>query len=354
MNNRILKIVVTGANGMVGNAVQRVSQNMNKVIALLDEETKNKIEKNRTIFKFIFLDRKQLDLTDRERVFSAIRVYKPDAVLHLAAKVGGLFANQNDNAGFYFQNLHMSENLLAACYKEGVSHTFTFLSTCIYPQNPELLPYRETNLHAGEPHPSNYGYAFAKRQHEVMARLYNSLGSNNVCLIPNNLYGPNDNFDLNKAHVIPAIISKTYNAIVSGQQLVLPGSGLAQREFTYVDDIVCQSLAYMLYYLNTIEVVENGKTNKPKIINIGNNEEVKILDVLTLIYKAFSANNINPTFDLNQVFSQSKFSQEYDGIFRKPSSLELLHSILPKTKETTSLNEGLQETVSWFLKEKAR
>lgn len=343
MENRLLKILVTGSDGMVGSAVQRISSNMDEVLALLDEKTLEKVKKKRIIFRFVFMNRQTLDLTNKEAVYSSIGIIKPDVVLHLAAKVGGLFANQGDNAGFYFQNIKMSENILGACYKHNINYTFSFLSTCIYPNDPTMLPYTETNLHAGEPHPSNYGYAFAKRQHEVMCRLYNELGQNNVCLIPNNLYGPNDNFDVKTAHVIPAIINKAYLSSNKGTQLSLPGSGLALREFTYVDDIAKQALAYMLYYMNSAD------STRPKVVNIGNNEESSIYKVLEQIHKSFENNGIKLNSNLHEAFKETSYSADYDGIFRKPSNLSILHTILPKTKQATLLADGLDRTIKWFI-----
>jgi len=345
--SRIVTVVVTGSQGMVGTAVQHISKNIEEVIALTPSDTIEVVRRIKPIFKFVFLDRKTVDLTNKDKVFECIRTIKPDIVIHLAAKVGGLFANQKDNEGFYFQNLHMSENLLQACNKFGVKYTFSFLSTCIYPQDPSLLPYKEENLHKGEPHPSNYGYAFAKRQHEVMCRIYNQAGGNHVCLIPNNLYGPNDNFDLNNAHVIPAIISKTFTAIQENKQLSLPGSGKGQREFTYVHDIARQLLAYMIQYVYGLGI-------KPTLVNLGNNEEVTIKEVTIKICDTFEQMGHQIPFDKEQIFSKEKFNQEYDGIFRKPSSLELLHSVLPKTKNPTTINSGIIDTINWYLNERNR
>ncbi len=340
---RKLKILVTGADGMVGNAVRRYAANPDR---LADSIVHSNFPDKEIELEFIFRNRRQLDLTDREGTFFVIKEDKPDIIIHLAAKVGGLFANQKDNENFYLKNLHMSENLLAACYKYGVNHTFTFLSTCIYPQNPALLPYKTKDLHNGEPHPSNYGYAFAKRQHEVMCRFYNEKDGNHVCLVPNNLYGPNDNFNLETAHVIPALIRKMHDAWKKDETLIIPGSGMAKRQFTFSDDIVTQTMAYILHYLGT-----TNEDEKDKIINIGSSFEYSISDLAVDMVSIFGRFGIHPNYE----FAKETYNPVYDGIFSKPSDLTRINTLMRTLRDDEHIVKvGLKASIDWYLKNEAK
>lgn len=354
MKNRIIKILVTGANGMVGNAIQRISKDENSFLSLIrDKGVIENFEKNKTIYKYIFLGRKELDLTNQEKVINTFAVIKPDVVLHLAAKVGGLFANQEDNQSFYFTNLKMSENLFQACIKHNINYTFSYLSTCIYPvdYDYEKKPITEEFLHLGEPHTSNFGYAFAKRQHEVMARLLNHKGGNHFCLIPNNLYGPCDNFDIAKSHVIPALIAKMFNA-TNNEEYFVKGSGKALRQFTYVDDIAKQTLAY-------ITCVLHGNSNKyPKLINIGESFETSIYGMTNVIHETLKEFNLGPR---KIIFENQEYDEKYDGMYIKTSDLNKINSILFESTYnekddykkiilfSKKEKENIRTTINWFL-----
>lgn len=329
------KILVTGGHGLVGSAIQRV------------------IERDSlgTGFRFFFPTKEQMNVLDFEQVNSVFQEIKPDVVIHLAAKVGGLFHNQNNNLDYYKANTAMSNNIFDACSLNNVKLTVGFLSTCIYPVGLGGDPLDEDDLHLGEPHQSNYGYAFGKRQHEILARLWNEgLPQNkHYCLVPPNIYGINDNFNPATSHVIPGIIGKMYNASNTGlgepgPTLILPGSGQALRQFVYSEDIAKQTLAFVMLLLQTPD-----RKNIPTVLNIGTNSSYTIAEVANIIHQQFT---VRHKFEMNFKFKETRYDPQYDGVFQKHSDtsrwIKLMgkNGVVPKTIE---LDEGLKKTVDWFL-----
>jgi GDP-L-fucose synthase len=148
---------------------------------------------------------------------------KDKNIIHLAAKVGGLQANLNSPADFYFENHKLNQRLLESAKKAGSKKVVSLLSTCVYPDAPYITyPLTEDQLHLGPPHHSNFGYAYAKRMVDVMSRAYRQqYGCNFITAIPNNLYGENDNFDLEDSHVIPALMRKIWEAKINKNGLKL-------------------------------------------------------------------------------------------------------------------------------------
>ena len=243
------KILVTGATGMIGHAFQE------------------NIRPPRGC-SFYFVGSKDCDLKDRNNTFDLFQRIKPDQVIHLAARVGGVKGNTDYIADFYSENIRINTNVLDAAHTFGVNKVISLLSTCIYPDNGEY-PLAEAQIHAGPPHKSNFGYAYAKRMLDVQSRAYRQqYGCNFITAVPNNLFGENDNFHLTDGHVIPAMIRKIYEAKIQHQaHVTLWGDGTPLREFTYASDIA-QILMFLL-----------ERYNEPDPINIGNTGETSIREV---------------------------------------------------------------------------
>jgi GDP-L-fucose synthase len=227
-----MKILVTGSNGLVGNSFRRLSRSF-------------------PAHQWIFATRQSCNLTDATSVLSFFRSTRPDIVIHLAAKVGGLFMNIDNNLRMYTENAAIDSNIIQACVDTGVSKCVMCLSTCVFPDC-VCDSFSEEDLHRGEPHDSNNGYAYAKRITEILTRLYMKSGVSTkfYCVSPTNMYGPNDNFNLQNAHVVPALIMKAHRiyASESEQSLHVYGSGEAKRQFMYVDDLATVIMKLLFEY----------------------------------------------------------------------------------------------------------
>jgi len=252
--------------------------------------------------------------------------HRPDTVVHLAAKVGGLGANMNYLADFFYQNIMMNTQVIHHAREFGVKRMMCFTSTCVFPNEIEY-PLTEGKIHLGPPHSSNYAYAYSKRMVEVQCRASNDqYGTNYFNVIPVNVYGSNDNFDLENSHVVPGLIHKVHLAMINDTDLTVWGSGNPLREFIYAKDIADISERLLCDY----------KGNDPVILTTS--EETSIRDLTNLICDIFGFKN-------KIIFDGSK----PDGQFRKPSSNEKLRSIIGDYK-FTPLREGLEETIDWFKK----
>ena len=260
------------------------------------------------------------DLTDQVETNNLFRIEKPDAIIHLAARVGGVKGNSDYVADFFCENIKINTNVLEAAKNHSISRVVSLLSTCIYPDK-VTYPLTENKIHEGEPHESNFGYAYAKRMLEVHSRaIRRQYGLKYISAVPNNIYGPNDNFDLEKGHVVPAIIRK----LQENNNPTLWGDGSALREFTYAGDIA-RALLLLL---------ENYEGEKP--INIGNTHEVSIKELARKI--AFYFPNIR---QVKWDISKPK------GQYKKPSSNKNFVEMFPGFRYT-SLDDGLKYTVEWF------
>lgn len=218
-------VLVTGSTGLVGRAFQRIVKSPSYT----------------GCHDYYFVSSKDANLCNPEECDLLYRRIKPDIVVHLAAKVGGLFYNMKHNRDMYVDNMKMNMNIMEASERHNVKKTIVCLSTCIFPDNSTEM--HLSDLHQGPPHESNYGYAFAKRNLEVMCRLYNSattsVGGEYHYVIPCNIYGPEDHFNLVQSHVIPALITRFEQAIETNAEVVrLFGTGKARRQYVYVDDVV--------------------------------------------------------------------------------------------------------------------
>ena len=185
-----MKILVTGGTGLVGNGIKSISENYN--------------------YQFIFLSSKDCNLLDYDKTDLFFSITRPDFIIHCAANVGGLYKNMNYKVEMLENNLIINYNILKLSHKYKVKKLICILSTCIFPDK-TTYPIDETMLHNGPPHNSNDAYAYAKRLMETHVNAYNQqYNTNFVCVIPTNIYGKHDNFSLENAHVLPALIHKCY------------------------------------------------------------------------------------------------------------------------------------------------
>ena len=290
------KLLVTGGNGLVGSSIT----------------SDVKIGK-------------QYDLRNVEETNKMFDYYKPTHVIHCAGKVGGVSANMDYKGEFFYDNIMINTNVIESARLHNVKKLVSFLSTCVFPDNIEY-PITEKKIHLGEPHFSNYPYAYAKRMADIQIRAYREqYGLNYVSVIPTNIYGPNDNFSLNSGHVIPMLLHKMYNAQRDNTDFIVWGSGTPLREFIYSKDIAKLSEW----------ALDNYNESEPIIFS--NSVEISIMDLVDLLVKEFN-------FKGKVIFDNSK----PDGQFRKPSDNSKLKSYLPNFK-FTPIEEGLKETINWFI-----
>ena len=253
--NKKSKIFIAGHNGMVGNSILNVFK-------------KKK-------YKNIYIkDRKKLDLLDQKKTIKFLKKIKPKYVIIAAAKVGGILANNNFKADFIYQNLMIQSNVIHASFLAGVKKLIFLGSSCIYPKNSKQ-PIKEEYLLSGKLEPTNDAYAIAKIAGVKMCEAYNKQHKlNYISLMPTNLYGPNDNYDLNTSHFYPALISKIYKANKNKKKdITIWGNGKPKRELMYVDDLAdaCE------FFLK--------KKTKHTLINIGSGEEKSIKEYAYFIMK---------------------------------------------------------------------
>ncbi len=253
MIERNVKIFIAGHKGMVGSAIMRV---------LMKKGFSNLITR----------DKKELDLLKQVEVEQFFHQEKPDMVILAAAKVGGIQANIKNPAIFLYDNLMIQNNVIEMSYRYGIKKLVFLGSSCIYPKNcPQ--PMKEEYLLTGLLEPTNEGYAIAKIAGiKLLEGYYKQFGFESISLMPCNLYGPNDSFDLNHSHVLSALIKRFSDAASSGaSEITLWGTGTARREFMHVDDA-----AEGIYFM-----MENYHENN--FINIGTGEDVSIKELAELI-----------------------------------------------------------------------
>jgi GDP-L-fucose synthase len=300
------KIFIAGHRGLVGSAIFRLLQHSGYTNLLVKTH-------------------KELDLTSQDEVKRFFTAEKPDYVFLAAAKVGGIFANNSYPAEFIFSNLEIQNNVIHQSYLHGVKKLCFLGSSCIYPKLAPQ-PMKEEYLLDGKLEPTNEPYAIAKIAGIKMSQSYNrQYGTNFISVMPTNLYGPNDNFDLQNSHVLPALIRKFVEAKQNGSpSVVLWGSGQPKREFLYIDDMAEACIFLM------------NKYNDGEIVNIGTGTDVTILELAQLIKSEVS-------FEGKLEFDATK----PDGTPRKLLDVSKIHSLGWKAK--VPLSEGIRKTVQWYL-----
>lgn len=300
------KILVTGGSGLVGSAIKTISNNYD--------------------YEFIFLSSKDCDLTNYAKTLYAFIMIKPDYVIHLAACVGGLFKNMQYKVDMFEKNILINTNVLKVCHDIKVKKVVSCLSTCIFPDK-TTYPIDETMLHNGPPHFSNDAYAYAKRMLDIHSRAYQEQYNDNfICVIPTNIYGPHDNFNLEDSHVIPGLIHKCYLAKQKEEPFIVAGSGTPLRQFIYSED-----LAKLILWS-----LENYNDAEPIILSVPESDEKSINFVATSIAKKFNYEN-------NMVFDKEK----PDGQYKKTANNSKLLNLI-KNFNFTPIEDGISKTIEWF------
>ncbi len=270
------------------------------------------------------IGRKDCNLTDWKEVNAFFEKHKPTEVIHTAAKVGGVWANMHQKGDFFRENVLMNTFIIEAARQHGVKRLLAFLSTCVFPDQVEY-PLSVDKVHLGPPHSSNDAYAYAKRMVDVQLRAYREqYGLEYISVIPTNIYGPNDLFDLENGHVVPALIHRCFLARERGEDLEVWGSGKPLREFIFSKDV-----AYLSEW-----ALENYTGVDPLIISTS--EEVSIKEMVEMIVEL-----------LNFKGKLIWLTDKPDGQYRKPSDNSKIKELLPEF-EFTPVYEGLKETIEWF------
>jgi GDP-L-fucose synthase len=304
--NKDEKIYVAGHTGLVGSAILRSL-------------------KAQGYSRFLLRTIEELDLTQQSAVDALFQQEKPDYVILAAAKVGGIHANNTYPAEFIYINLLLESNIVHTAYKYSVKKLCFLGSSCIYPKYAPQ-PMKEDYLLDGKLEPTNEPYAIAKIAGIKMCQAYNrQYGTNFISVMPTNLYGPHDNFDLQSSHVLPALIRKFVDARKAGASSVsVWGTGSPKREFLFVDDLADAVVYLMNHY-------DDGE-----IINIGTGKDISILELATLIKEEVGYNG---TIEFD--------STKPDGTPRKLLDVSKINGL--GWTANTPLREGIRKTIQWYL-----
>ena len=297
------KVLVTGGGGLVGSSIERLSKYYD--------------------YDFIFSSRKDGDLCVERDVKNLLFKYKPNYVIHTAAKVGGIAGNLAAQADYFYQNLLMNAYMIHHSAVNNVEKLFAFTSVCVFPDGKEM---EENNMHSGPPFESNFAYAHAKRMVDVQIRAYkNQYKVKNYCsIIPGNIFGENDLFDLASGHVIPSLIHKMHKAKHEGEDFVVWGDGSAIREFLYVDDISRIILKLL------------GEDDIPERLLISGETQYSIKEIAETLKEVAQ-------YPGEVIFDTTKPK----GQAARKSNLTLLRSLFPDF-EFTNLKESLKKSYLWF------
>ena len=271
----------------------------------------------------------ELDLTNQEEVDAFFKKERPEYVFLAAAKVGGILANSTYPAEFIYQNLMIEANVIHAAYKNGIKKLLFLGSSCIYPKFAPQ-PMKEKYLLTGELEETNEAYAIAKIAGIRLCKHYNQqYGTNFMSVMPTNLYGPNDNFDLQTSHVMPALIRKFHEAKINNEhQVVVWGTGKPRREFMHVDDMA-NACVYLMENCNADDIGE--------FVNIGVGKDLSIYELAQLIKDIIG-------YEGEIVYDSTK----PDGTPQKLLDVSKLRKLGWSAR--ISLREGIQQSYEWYLK----
>lgn len=300
------KIYVAGHRGMVGSAIVRQLEAQGYT-------------------NLLFRTSRELDLRNQTAVEAFFEAEKPDYVFLAAAKVGGIVANNTYRADFLYENLAIQNNIIHQSYLYGVKKLLFLGSSCIYPKLAPQ-PLKEEYLLSGFLEPTNEPYAIAKIAGIKLCEAYRSqYGCNFISAMPTNLYGPNDNYDLQNSHVLPAMIRKFHEAKTTGKtEVVLWGTGSPMREFLYADDLAAACMYLMENY------------NEAELVNVGTGVDVTIKELAETVQEIVG-------FEGDLIWDTSK----PDGTPRKLMDVSKLHAV--GWKHTIELKEGIQLAYEDFL-----
>lgn len=299
------KILVTGGDGLVGTALKSVSSQFD--------------------YEYVFANRNDADLTNREAVDNLFLHHKPDYVIHTAARVGGIGRNLNSPVKQFSDNILMNTNVLDMAFKHNVEKLIAFSSVCAFPASAEVL--REDILQDGPPFPAHLTYAYAKRMTDIHIQAFKlQCGDElNYCsVIPGNIFGENDNYNLEDGHVIPSLLHKCYNAKKNDTDVNVWGDGSASREFVYAKDLatICLKL------LTDFEKL-------PLRLLVSGEEEFTIKQVAEMICEVAGHNKLS--FDVSKPSGQKK----------RPSDHTLFRKLFPDFK-FSDFQECLNSSYNWL------
>ena len=300
------RIYVAGHNGLVGSAIVRELRRQGYI-------------------NLITCSRRDLELTSYQAVDRFLSAEKPEYIFMAAAKVGGILANSQQPAEFLYENLAVQQNVIHLAWLHGVQKLEFLGSSCIYPKLAPQ-PLKEEYLLTGRLEPTNEWYAVAKIAGIKMCQAYRAqYGFNAISLMPTNLYGPGDNFNLNSSHVLPALMAKIHVAMLERRpEVAVWGSGLPRREFMHVDDLASAAVFLMQHY------------DDSGIVNVGTGEDLTIAELAHLLSRAIG-------YSGRLSFDRSK----PDGTPRKLLDVTKLHDL--GWKHSISLPDGIRSTYEWFL-----
>lgn len=300
-----MKVLLTGATGFLGLNLKPILEKKHRVFGIGSE----------------------WDLRCQTKAGYTVQKYEPDVIVHAAGSVGGIGANKENPGKFMYDNLAMGMNIIEAARRYHVSKFILLGTVCAYPKN-TTVPFNENDLWNGYPEETNAPYGIAKKALMRLVEAYHEqYGMNGVNLIPVNMYGPHDHFNLTSSHVIPALILKVYNAMKNGDRsITLWGTGQASREFLYAPDCA-EAIS---------KAIEQDAGPSP--INIGTGKEIKICDLITEIAEQMG-------FEGDIKYDTSK----PDGQPRRCLDVTKAKEVLG-FESKTDFKDGLQETIKWFLK----
>lgn len=298
------KILVTGSNGLVGSSLKNI----------LGES-------------HVFHTKDDVDLTNYSKTKDYINFHIKnsgiDTIIHCAAKVGGVLANSNDNKGFFNTNYQINNSIIKSCLEFEIPNFVNLLSTCIFPDKNITYPLTPSQIDNGAPHPSNYGYSYSKRLSGYETKTIKKLtGLNWINVVPTNVYGINDNFNLENSHMIPGLIHRAYLSKQNKNKFTIWGDGSSLRQFIHADDLS----------RNILWSIDNWKSDD--YFMAINETEYSVIDVVKIISEKLEI----PFEDL--VFDTSKPS----GQFRKPAKTDIPHDY-----KFIELKKGINDTVDWFI-----
>jgi GDP-L-fucose synthase len=298
-----MKTLVTGSSGLLGSALKK--------------ELGEKGD--------YYNGKKDCNLFNKKEVNAAFLVNHDswDSVIHCSARVGGVKANMENNELFFEENYLMNKNVLEAAYKYKIKNFVSILSTCVFPDKKVTYPLTANQIENGSPHPSNFGYSYAKRLLGYETSMYRKLtGLNWISVIPTNVFGEKDNFHLENSHLIPGLIHKAYLAKRDNTDFIVWGDGTPLRQFIYSED-----LAKIILW-----ALENWKSDIPFMAV--NPKEYSVKEVTFLIAKILDIDEKRIIFDINKP----------SGQFKKTASTDA-----PLDFKFTPLEEGLEKTINWFI-----
>lgn len=307
-------VLVTGGDGLVGMAVRE------------QVACENEVAVASNVGEWFFASSKDANLRDLQATRALFERVKPTHVLHLAAHVGGLFANMKYQVDFWRDNVAMQDHIFECCREFKVERLASCLSTCIFPDG-AALPMDESIIMQGPPHTSNRGYAYAKRMVLMLGDLYNEqYGTNFATVVPCNVFGKHDNFSIEDGHVLPGLMHKCYLAKQNNEAFVVWGSGKPLRQFIYSSDLARLMLWYLL----------QSDSTEPVILATDPKDEISIAHAAQIVAEAME-------FPGEIVFDRTKA----DGQYQKTCSNAKLRSLQPFF-QFTPVYKALADTAAWF------